>query len=98
MRFALSPIHGAADLAAAPATVTAAAAEVTITSGEALELAQIIKHDPSNEKMKLILMTSMAQRGHAARSEQVGIAGYLNKPVRQSQLAVRHPLVSHLSR
>ena len=28
----------------------------------------------------------MAQRGHAARSEQVGIAAYLTKPVRQSQL------------
>ena len=37
-------------------------------------------------RLKLVLMTSMAQRGHAARSEQAGIAGYLNKPVRQSQL------------
>jgi CheY-like chemotaxis protein len=53
---------------------------------DGLELAQAIKRDPSNEKMKLVLMTSMAQRGHAARSEQVGIAGYLHKPVRQSQL------------
>jgi two-component system sensor histidine kinase/response regulator len=53
---------------------------------DGLELAQAIKRDPLNEKMKLILMTSMAQRGHAARSEQVGIAGYLTKPVRQSQL------------
>jgi two-component system sensor histidine kinase/response regulator len=31
-------------------------------------------------------MTSMAQRGHAARSQQAGISGFLNKPVRQSQL------------
>ena len=53
---------------------------------DGLELAEAIKRDPSNEKMKLVLMTSMAQRGHAARSEQAGIAGYLNKPVRQSQL------------
>jgi CheY-like chemotaxis protein len=28
----------------------------------------------------------MAQRGHAARSERAGIAGFLNKPVRQAQL------------
>jgi CheY-like chemotaxis protein/HPt (histidine-containing phosphotransfer) domain-containing protein len=53
---------------------------------DGLELAQAIKANPANEKTKLILMTSMAQRGHAVRSEQAGIAGYLNKPIRQSQL------------
>jgi two-component system, sensor histidine kinase and response regulator len=53
---------------------------------DGLELAQAIKSDPLNQGMKLVLMTSMAQRGHAARSEQAGIAGYLNKPVRQAQL------------
>ena len=53
---------------------------------DGLQLAETIKSDPANEKMKLVLMTSMAQRGHAARSEQAGISGYLNKPVRQSQL------------
>ena len=53
---------------------------------DGLQLARAIKRDPSNEKMKLILMTSMAQRGHAARSEQAGIDGYLTKPVRQSLL------------
>ena len=53
---------------------------------DGFELAQAIRRDPSNEKMKLVLMTSMGQRGHAAQSEQVGIAGYLKKPVRQSQL------------
>ena len=53
---------------------------------DGLELARAIKSDASNAQMKVILMTSMAQRGHAARSEQVGIAGYLNKPVRQAEL------------
>jgi two-component system sensor histidine kinase/response regulator len=53
---------------------------------DGLELARAIKRDPSNARMKLVLMTSMAQRGHAARSEQAGIAGFLNKPVRQAQL------------
>jgi two-component system sensor histidine kinase/response regulator len=51
-----------------------------------LELAREIKRNPSNAKIKLVLMTSMAQRGQAARSEDVGIAAYLTKPVRQSQL------------
>jgi signal transduction histidine kinase/DNA-binding response OmpR family regulator len=49
-------------------------------------LAQAIRRDPSNEKMKLVLMTSVALRGHAARSEQVGIDAFLTKPIRQSQL------------
>jgi CheY-like chemotaxis protein/HPt (histidine-containing phosphotransfer) domain-containing protein len=53
---------------------------------DGFELAQTIKGDPSNEKMKLVLMTSMAERGHGARSEQVGISALLTKPVRQSQL------------
>jgi CheY-like chemotaxis protein len=53
---------------------------------DGLELAEAIKRDPSNEKLKLILMTSMVQRGHAARSKQAGVDGYLAKPVRESQL------------
>ena len=51
-----------------------------------LELARAIKGDTANEKLKLVLMTSMGQRGHAAQSEQAGISAYLNKPVRQAQL------------
>ena len=53
---------------------------------DGLELARAIKADPANDGLKLVMMTSMAQRGHAAQSEQVGVAGYLQKPVRQSQL------------
>jgi signal transduction histidine kinase/CheY-like chemotaxis protein/HPt (histidine-containing phosphotransfer) domain-containing protein len=53
---------------------------------DGLELARAIRRDPANAGMKLVLMTSMAQRGHAARSEEAGIDGYLKKPVRQSQL------------
>jgi PAS domain S-box-containing protein len=53
---------------------------------DGLDLAEAIRRDPAHEAMKLVLMTSMAQRSHAARSEQVDIAAYLTKPVRQSQL------------
>ena len=53
---------------------------------DGLELAQAIKASPVNHSLQLVLMTSMAQRGHAIKSQQAGIAGYLNKPVRQSQL------------
>jgi PAS domain S-box-containing protein len=53
---------------------------------DGLALAGEITRDPSNAKMKLVLMTSMAPRGQAARSEHVGIAAYLRKPIRESQL------------
>ena len=53
---------------------------------DGLELARAIKRDPSNEKMKLILMTSKTLRGQAARSAQPDVTGYLTKPIRQSQL------------
>jgi len=53
---------------------------------DGLQLAEAIKRNPANAHMKLVVMTSMAQRGHAARSEQIGIAGYLNKPIRQADL------------
>lgn len=42
VRVTLPPIHGAADLVAAMAAVTAAAAEGVITTGEAFELAQVV--------------------------------------------------------
>ena len=53
---------------------------------DGLGLAQAIKREPSNAGMRLILMTSTVQRGHATQSQAVGITGYLKKPVRQSQL------------
>ncbi|MEO8259574.1 MAG: response regulator [Acidobacteriota bacterium] len=53
---------------------------------DGLELAGEIARAASHPKMKLVLMTSMPQRGQAARSEQAGIAAYLTKPIRQSQL------------
>ena len=34
---------------------------------DGFELAQAIRSDPANDRVKLVLMTSMAQRGHARR-------------------------------
>jgi len=50
------------------------------------ELAQKIKADPKIASVALILLPSFGKRGHAEAARQVGIAGYLQKPVRQSQL------------
>jgi signal transduction histidine kinase/CheY-like chemotaxis protein len=50
------------------------------------ELARTIKADPSIAAIPLVLMPSFGQRGDAQVARDIGIAGYLPKPVRQSQL------------
>jgi CheY-like chemotaxis protein/HPt (histidine-containing phosphotransfer) domain-containing protein len=52
--------------------------------GEAL--GKIIKSDPVLAETRLIMMTSLARRGDAARSDAIGFDAYLTKPVRQSDL------------
>ena len=45
-----------------------------------------IKSDPLLNNTTVIILTSMGQRGDAARLEAMGCAGYLLKPVRQKEL------------
>ncbi|MBF0529159.1 MAG: PAS domain S-box protein [Deltaproteobacteria bacterium] len=51
-----------------------------------LELAHKIKNDPRLNPTLLIMLTSLGERGDAARLERAGFAGYLKKPLRQAQL------------
>jgi CheY-like chemotaxis protein len=53
---------------------------------DGLELARTIKADPALATLPLVMLTSIAQRGHMELVQQAGIAAYLTKPVRQSQL------------
>ncbi len=45
-----------------------------------------IREKPELSTAKIMLLTSAGRRGDAARSEELGIAAYLTKPVRQSEL------------
>jgi PAS domain S-box-containing protein len=49
-------------------------------------LARAINSDPDIPEMKLVLLTSFGQRGHGEMARDAGVAAYLTKPVRQSQL------------
>jgi signal transduction histidine kinase/DNA-binding response OmpR family regulator len=51
-----------------------------------LELARQIKADPALAALPLVMLTSITQRGLKELVQQAGIAAYLTKPVRQSQL------------
>ena len=53
---------------------------------DGFELARAIKSDPSIAGMHLVLLTSAGVRGDGATARAAGIAAYLTKPVRQSQL------------
>ncbi len=53
---------------------------------DGFELATRIKARPEFSDCKLILLTSAGQRGDAARCREIGVTGYLIKPVLQSDL------------
>ena len=62
---------------------------------DGFELAERVKKTPNlAPTTSMIMLTSGGQRGDAARCEEVGIAGYLHKPVKQSELlfAIRRVL------
>ena len=48
--------------------------------------AEAVLQDPDLRHVRIILLTSAGQRGDNARCRQLGVAGYLTKPVRQSEL------------
>jgi PAS domain S-box-containing protein len=53
---------------------------------DGFELARKIKSDPGTAPVNLVMLTSFGERGHGAAAREAGVAAYLTKPVRQSQL------------
>jgi PAS domain S-box-containing protein len=50
------------------------------------ELGRQIKADPALADLPLVMLTSLSERGHADRLREIGFAGCLTKPLKQSQL------------
>jgi PAS domain S-box-containing protein len=53
---------------------------------DGFQLARLIKADQSIANVNLIMLTSFGERGDGAKAREIGIAAYLTKPVRQSQI------------
>ena len=45
-----------------------------------------MREDPNNSDLQIIMLTSMGMKGDSGRCKDIGIGGYLVKPVKQSEL------------
>ncbi len=64
----------------------AALLDLNMPEIDGIELGRVIASDTTLRPIKLVLLTSSGQAGEAERAREAGIASYLTKPVRQSQL------------
>ena len=53
---------------------------------DGFEVAKRVKEGPYGAEMEIIMVTSLGQKGDASHCREVGISGYLVKPVKQSEL------------
>jgi len=54
---------------------------------DGLQLAKELKIHPVGSQIRLVILTSLVQRGHAELARQAGFVAYLTKPVRHDQLS-----------
>ena len=50
------------------------------------DVARVIRSDSRMDTMRILILTSVGERGDARRFKELGCSAYLTKPVRQSQL------------
>ncbi|HEU5406258.1 MAG TPA: response regulator [Nitrospira sp.] len=60
--------------------------DVIMPGKDGLQLARELQSHPAGSGIRLVVMTSMLQRGHAEQARQAGAMGYLPKPVRHDEL------------
>lgn len=60
--------------------------DVVMPGKDGLQLAAELQSLPCAAPTRIIVMTSLLQRGHAERARKVGAKGYLTKPVRHDEL------------
>jgi signal transduction histidine kinase/CheY-like chemotaxis protein/HPt (histidine-containing phosphotransfer) domain-containing protein len=60
--------------------------DVIMPGKDGLQLAREFRRDPAGAGMRIVVLTSLLQRGHAEQARQAGAMGYLPKPVCHDQL------------
>ena len=70
-------------------------ADVQMPVADGFTLAAAMTSDPTITGPRIVMLTSAGQPGDAARCRQLGVAGYLTKPINRSE--VRDALVQALS-
>ncbi|MFH1950952.1 MAG: response regulator [Pseudomonadota bacterium] len=53
---------------------------------DGFDVAKTIKDAPSGKDVRIILLSSIGERGDSDRCKEIGISGYLPKPIKQSDL------------
>jgi signal transduction histidine kinase/CheY-like chemotaxis protein len=71
-------------------------ADVQMPDADGFSLAEAIKKDPAIASVTVVMLTSAGQPGDAPRCRELGIAAYLTKPIKRSEL--RDAMVSALAR
>jgi CheY-like chemotaxis protein len=61
-------------------------ADVQMPDADGFTLAKAIKKDPAIAGAAVVMLTSAGQLGDAARCRELGIAAYLTKPIKRSEL------------
>jgi signal transduction histidine kinase/CheY-like chemotaxis protein/HPt (histidine-containing phosphotransfer) domain-containing protein len=60
--------------------------DVIMPGKDGLQLARELQHHAAGTGIRLVVLTSILQRGHAEQARQAGAMGYLPKPVRHDEL------------
>jgi signal transduction histidine kinase/DNA-binding response OmpR family regulator len=60
--------------------------DVQMPDVDGFTLAGAIRQDPATARVAVVLLTSAGQPGDAARCRELGVAAYLTKPVKRSEL------------
>jgi signal transduction histidine kinase/CheY-like chemotaxis protein/HPt (histidine-containing phosphotransfer) domain-containing protein len=80
---ALRALHGALDEGD---PFTAAMVDMQMPGVDGIDLSRTIRYDAALTQTSLVLMTSLGGRGDGRLMDEVGLSGYLIKPIRQSDL------------
>ncbi|HDI59332.1 MAG TPA: response regulator [Desulfobacteraceae bacterium] len=69
-----------------PEPVDLAILDAQMPGMDGFSLARRIRENPAFDAVKILLLTSIGQRGEAALCREIGIAAYLLKPIRKAEL------------